>query len=236
MVIAVIVLLIAVVFLSIWVYRLLVRLRQQAEAQAAFSPWLLISPEDAQAGARKGLASYGLLARSDWRPRLWDDNLHALRSLWQPLLVQRLDATDDFYYLVPVGSSDEAIGAVVRVDGLTGEYLESSAFAPRGAERTWGSMAAEWRTEIDTRRRIAARAPVRTGDSGVSATESAMVRVHPPFVWKPCVESRSPFYPFRLVATQSGQFYVRIDGKEFASLTDLGPETPRSQPPGNTPS
>jgi hypothetical protein len=42
-------------------------------------------------------------------------------------------------------------------------------------------------------------------------------------VWKPCVESRSPFYPFRLVTIGDQVRYVRIDGKEFASLTDLGP-------------
>lgn len=225
MVLALIVLLVVVALLSIWVYRLLARLRQQAEAQAPFSPWLLVSPEDAQAGARHGVESYGLLTRSDWRRALWDGTLNVRRPSWQPLLVQRLDATGDFYYLVPIGSSETAIDAVVRVDGLTGEYLEANAFVSSGADRSWGSMAAEWRTEFDTRRRIAERTSVRTEGSGVSSTEPATVRVHPSFVWKPCVESRSPFYPFRLVATQFGTLYVRIDGKEFSSLTDLGPGT-----------
>jgi len=217
-----IVLLIVAIFLAIWVYKLRVRVRDQTAREMAFTPSLLISPEEAQAGAQRGFEGFGLLQRQDWRSRLWDDTRHAPRPLRQPLLVQRLDDKDDVYYLVPVGSSDGAIEAAARVDGLSGEYLEASAFVPGGPERSWGSMIADWRTEADTRRLIAGRRADREHHTATS-TGAGSVRVHPSFVWKPCVESRSPFYPFRLVAIGDRQRYVRIDGKEFDSLTDLGP-------------
>ena len=212
---------IAAVLLAFWVYRLRVRVRDQEAAMQRFSPSLLISPERAQDGAKRGFERFGLLERADWRPRLWDDTRHAARALGQPLLVQRLDDKDAVYYLVPVGSSDDTIEAAARVDGLTGEYLEASAFIPAGPKRSWGSMVAEWHTDANTRRLIATRGAEGVGDE--TSTDAISVRVHPSFVWKPCVESRSPFYPFRLVAIGERHRYVRIDGKIFDSLTDLGP-------------
>jgi hypothetical protein len=44
--------------------------------------------------------------------------------------------------------------------------------------------------------------------------------VHSAYVWKPCCESLSPFYPFRMVTIGSLRIYVRIfDGSVFTSLT-----------------
>ena len=222
---SVVVLIAVVVLLAIWVFRLRRRLGEEEPSHRAgdragdrdFGPSSVISPAEAQAGAQKGIEAYGLLSRSDWQ-RVLSPPARAL----QPILVLRLDATDltdAYYYLVPFGPSDEAVGAVARVDGVSGEYLEADAFVPTGSKRSWGSMIADWRSEGATRRRIASRTSYR----GTFAADPHGVGIHPSLVWKPCVESRSPFYPFRLVTIGDQRRYVRIDGEEFESLTGLGP-------------
>ena len=45
------------------------------------------------------------------------------------------------------------------------------------------------------------------------------VCVYPTLVWRPCMESLSPFYPFRMVTVGAHRLYVRIDGAVFTSLT-----------------
>jgi hypothetical protein len=44
----------------------------------------------------------------------------------EPLLVQRLDLSDTFYYIVPYVQSGGAISLVVAVDARTGVYRQSA--------------------------------------------------------------------------------------------------------------
>jgi len=58
------------------------------------------------------------------------------------------------------------------------------------------------------------------------ATERVSLRreglsVHPALVWRPCRESLSPFYPFRMILLGAYRLYVRIfDGAVFTALTN----------------
>ena len=189
--------------------------------EPAIGPSSIISINVAIAGALKGFDDYGLSKRTDWAPFLG-----APAKALTPFLVQRLDGTEpgrDYYYLVPVGTSDAAVTAVARVDAVSGQYLEASAFNVQSEKRSWGAMMSDLGTESLTRRKIAGRTFERPNYQGGFAADARGVGVHPVFVWKPCVESRSPFYPFRLVTIGEQRRYIRIDGKEFESLTDLGP-------------
>lgn len=189
--------------------------------QEDIGPTSLISLNSAVAGALKGFDDYGLSKRPDWATLIRPPAVPRT-----PLLVQRLDATESgrgYYYLVPIGVSDDNVGVVARVDGVTGRYLEASPFVAQGDKKPWGTMMANWRNESTIRRKLAGRAFVRPGYPGTVIADPQGIGVHPAFVWKPCVESRSPFFPFRLVTIGDLRKYVRIDGKEFDSLTDLGP-------------
>ena len=42
------------------------------------------------------------------------------------------------------------------------------------------------------------------------------------WVWRPCRESLSPFYPFKLVSYGGHRAYIRSDGRVFTSLTTTG--------------
>ena len=59
--------------------------------------------------------------------------------------------------------------------------------------------------------------------------EEGQLRVRPDvacigrhWVWRPCRESLSPYYPFKLVSYGDHRLYVRIDGRVFTSLTPAG--------------
>ena len=45
------------------------------------------------------------------------------------------------------------------------------------------------------------------------------VCMYPHLVWRPCLESLSPYSPFYLFTVGTHHIYVRIDGPVFASLT-----------------
>ena len=224
----VVVLLLVILVLIIWVISLQSRLRRTAPGVSGDFPFL-ISPDIAQAGARKGFSDYGLLARADWAPHIGGRAVERT-----PLLVRRLDEIDpvrSHYYLVPVGLSDDAISAVARVDGVTGRYMEVKALAVGGDKGAWGPSRLYWLTEMSTRQHIG------RGDYGSSsnlkvlaAAGSAKIAVYPTFVWRPCIESASPFYPFRLVSIDGEIRYIRIDGHVFTSLTKLGPQPDSDEP------
>ena len=114
----------------------------------------------------------------------------------EPLLVEHLDEVDPadkYYYLVPFGADDDSVVAVASVNGVSTDYQEATALR-KGA---WGSIVKKWRDK-------------HQGGS-------------PPLVWRFCVESRDPLYPFAMTATDKRLKYERIDGQLFDKLTDVGP-------------
>jgi hypothetical protein len=183
-----------------------------------FGPKTLLSPDAAQAAALEGLVENGLFEREHWNALLPAPN-----QAQKPLLVQRPDVDDDFYYLVPFGQGDRPAGAVVRVDAFSGEYLEASAFPVSGGGRPWGAMVGDWQNEDTARRQIAARKFDLPDRRGRVAVRPEGIGVHPPFIWKPCLESLSPYYPFRLLTIGETLRYIRLDGAEFDALHDAGP-------------
>lgn len=45
---------------------------------------------------------------------------------------------------------------------------------------------------------------------------------YPTLVWRPCWESRSPYYPFYQFTVGSSIIYVGYDGRVYPELHDLG--------------
>ena len=238
-------LLLLVLILVFWIISLQARLRGAVPERVSddpttrspdlAGPTFVISPEAAKAAARKGFVEYGVLSRPRWGALLVAPNVERT-----PLLVRRLDVTDPartYYFLVPVGPNDQSIGVAARVNGMSGAFMGCSAFVARGDKQQWGSMIAACRTAADTRRMLAGHNIAVVGRS--VPTDSRGVGIHPTLVWKPCVESRSPYYPFRLVNVGGRPKYIRIDGKQFDELTDLRPkpgysekDTAADPPPG----
>ena len=214
LIILVILLIVAVIALLIWVTILRARLAgaDSAEMPAPVSRKrvspLVVPPAEAQAAALQGITDAGLPNRSEWQSRLAQPAVPLA-----PFLVRRLDVDPAFayYYLVPFGKDDSSVSAVAMVDGISTEFLECSPMKS-SPDRSWGQLAAEWRTVESTDRQLQK-----------GAVKPLDVRVEDTFIWTPCVESQSQNYPFRMAVVDGKTLYIRIDGKVFSQLTPLLP-------------
>jgi hypothetical protein len=131
-------------------------------------------------------------------------------------LVQRLDRTDSFYYLVPLLREDRP-KAVISVGALDARYHQAS-IVPDDSGWDLGSLEREAIFDRVVGRRLVVdetrvRVPVR-GEA---------VSIYPTLVWKPCRESLSPSHPFAMIMVGDQRFYVRSDGEIFSKLHDLDP-------------
>lgn len=175
-----------------------------------FSPYLpegrLFAPRDAAMQAQTGLESYGLVRRP------------AIRELssakpGEPVLVQRLDRPDEFYFIVPF-HLNQATPLAVIVDARRGDYRQS--IVSRDPART---VFAVDERETVAKQVIGRRFELPNQQGFIRVRPEAFCQ-YPTLVWKPCRESLSPFYPFSLFTVGSFRLYVRIDGVVFTELHD----------------
>jgi hypothetical protein len=160
--------------------------------------------------AQESLKVYGLAEREQYHRVL------SVAQFGEPVLVQRLDLPDTFYYIVPVGKSG-SIPLAIAIDAKTGLYmqsaihsnLEGNLFTLKPREEVAKSIMGST-VELPN---WAGRIPVRQGS----------VCVFPTYVWKPCRESLSPFFPFHMFTIGSQHIYVRSDGAIFTALHDTDP-------------
>ncbi len=167
----------------------------------------LLSGEQAARRAEEGLRAYGLTEREHY------ERVLSRATFGTPILVQRLDLPDTFYHIVPV-QEDDRIPLAVAIDAKTGLYLQSAAHTePRG------SLFA-----ISSREQVAKSVLGSTvelpGFAGRLQIRPEAVCQFPTLVWKPCLESLSPFYPFHMFTVGANRIYVRGDGAIFTQLHD----------------
>jgi hypothetical protein len=127
-------------------------------------------------------------------------------------LVQRLDRHDEFYYLV-IMHREGRPSAIVRGDGLHGTF--QGALSLTGVERS---------PIIEREAAVAAarRAVIDLGEAGRIPLREGAFSVYPTLVWRPCQESRSPYYPFHQIAVGGMTIYVSYDGRVYPTLHNLG--------------
>ena len=205
-----------------WTWKLRRRLHgfEQNGSTDGSGPSLHVTATEARDGAVKGLKLFGLDKRDDWKSYLTAGVSLAATS--EPLKVQQIGArefTEGFFYLVPIRRSDDTVGAVACVDAVTGEYQEVAPFPGDGPE-SWGRTFEPWRTEASTREWIA-KGKVDLKLPGGHTPDPDAIGIHPTLVWQSCIESRSPFYPFRLVKVADQVRYIRIDGQVFEKLNSF---------------
>jgi hypothetical protein len=165
----------------------------------------LLRAEPGALRARESLEAYGLAGRESY------DRILQRATFGEPVLVQRLDLPDTFYYIVPARAAGRAPLAVA-IDAKTGLYLQSAvnghpegdAFAVRDRNEVARSLA-DTVVELPDRK---GRIPVREG----------AVCHYPTLVWRPCRESLSPLYPFHMFTVGDDRLYVRSDGAIFSAL------------------
>jgi hypothetical protein len=161
---------------------------------------------------RGNLTDAGLLSHPVWS-KVFEDVVPA-----EPLLVQRLDRPSDRYWIVPTVDRHGMLRGAVGVDAYFGDYQQ--AMAVRNADASpfgFGDSGRAIEQVVDRRFEF-------PGAAGSLLARREDLSVHPGLVWRPCRESLSPFYPFRMISLGAHLLYVRaFDGAVFTTLTnDLG--------------
>ena len=169
----------------------------------------LIDPATAQELALRGVEQAGMLHREHWR-RAFDGV-----EPGEPALVQRLDHPDSFYWTVPQLRDGNATVAV-NVDARTGLYMQSRALSD-GAGTALLTLDHDRVEDF-----IYGRAHDLGGESGALRLRPGIACISRHWVWRPCRESLSPFYPFKAVNYGAHRLYVRSDGAVFSRLTATG--------------
>ena len=166
----------------------------------------LITPDVATARANEGLRLYRLADFNSFKTAL-----QSTRAA-HPVLVQRLDRLDSFYYIVPYTASARKTTLAVAVDARTGVYRQS-------VVRSAGQGSVVALSDRSTASRLVVgktvELPARLGR--VLIRPETLCR-YPALVWKPCLESLSPFYPFHMFTVGAHQIFVRTDGAIFSEL------------------
>ena len=167
----------------------------------------LLSAEEATELSLEGLREHGLLELESYNQALSNS------ELGQPLLVQRLDRTDTFYYIIPWIRGTSARLAVL-LDGRSGEYLQSAVHTEEEGSVFHANDPAAIREQVVGKR-------IDLPDKGGRfIVRPETFSQSPVLGWRPCKESLSPLYPFHLLAAGTQPLFMRVDGAIFTALHD----------------
>ena len=166
----------------------------------------LIKAQDALKFAQRGVEVNNLLKNELFAKALKGANPET------PILVQRLDLSDSFYYITPM-KSREGVTAFLSVDGILGNF--------RGGQVLAKPVESPFISREDVRKKVL-KHPVQFGEKlgRIRIREGAFCH-YPIMVWKPCKESRSPYYPFQMITVGSTNIYIGYDGAIYPELHDL---------------
>lgn len=141
----------------------------------------------------------------------WVQSLKDVRPA-NAVLVQRLDRIDEYYYFVPLVSRRRAATAALIFDARFGDFQQAISFPkPERSIINVPTNRAILKKVVDKSfmlEKYRGYLPVRKEAATVLST----------WVWKPCLESLSPFWPFKMVVSGAHILYVRIDGQVFTTL------------------
>ncbi len=168
----------------------------------------MISIEEASKFALRGIEEHSLGRDKGFSKAL--DRAQPGKSM----LVQRLDLPDSYYYIVPM-IRDESVTAMLRVDGLRGNF--------RGARVLHEPVKRPFVDGKEVLKKLIDR-PIELGERrGKLVIRKEAYCLYPAMVWRPCAESRSPYYPFSMITVGNTQIYIGHDGTVYTELHDISP-------------
>jgi hypothetical protein len=123
----------------------------------------------------------------------------------EPLLVQRVDRHDSFYYLVPFKAKKKT-WVVVIVDAATGRFKESAKIRPAGIYPKISSTQAE---------KILGKRLQR------NLSKSPLSLPPPMLVWRPCLQTQSPYEPLWRFRLEADVWFIDQTGKVYQQIEEL---------------
>jgi len=167
----------------------------------------LIGP-DAMKFAERGIEEHYLM-----EDKLFQKALDGAQPS-DPILVQRLDLPDAYYYLVPMLRKD-TVTALISIDGLYGN-LGGARALPEPVR--WPFVDGK-----EVFEKIIEKKHIELGDRrGKLVVRKRAHCFYPIMVWRPCKESRSPYYPFYMVTVGDNRIYIGYDGTVYTELHGIG--------------
>jgi hypothetical protein len=143
----------------------------------------------------------------------WSKMLSNIQPM-EPIFVQRIDRLDDYYYIVPLSSSEQKATGALLFDARYGTFQQATSF-PTAEETLVRPLS------ISNVHKLLNGAKLELGEyQGVLPIREEALEVLKYWCWKPCRESLSPLWPFRVGVCGGQSVYVRIDGKVFTELHD----------------
>lgn len=130
----------------------------------------------------------------------------------EPIMVQRIDQVESYYYLVPI-EGDRSATIVTAIDAIDGDML--------GAVKQKMPSEVVFKEKSDLAESLTDRSVYIDSLKADITLRKGRFYVHPIYVWKLCEESLSPFYPFRLITVGDKNFYVGYDGTIYDQLHDI---------------
>ncbi|TAL41148.1 MAG: hypothetical protein EPN92_13415 [Chitinophagaceae bacterium] len=129
-----------------------------------------------------------------------------------PVLIQRLDRSKDYYYIVPITDDEKRNYSLICVDARFGNYQQSAFSSDKKKYIRFSPLSKD---EIIKKLKEAKELPHKLKNTIYPET----LCIYPTLVWKPCKESLSPYLPFHMIIIGENRIYIRIDGEVFTSLT-----------------
>ena len=130
------------------------------------------------------------------------------------ILVQRLDRIEDFYYFIPLGQEKGDVTAALAFDARYGDFLQAISLPePEPIMSEIPSTETVYDAVIN-------RSYELDKYRGYLPVRKEVTQALNHWVWKPCLESLSPFWPFKMIVSGGNILYYRIDGQVFTSLTE----------------
>ena len=158
--------------------------------------------------AKEGVEEHGLNEHEDFGA-VCNDGIYG-----DGLLIQSLDVQDGLYYLVSI-QDREGILATVMIHGRSGHLL--------GVQINEDPVRSIMVSSDEARKRILARRYIYYDDNRESIPICKEKLSHTSvLVWRPCLQSLSPYQPFHLFTMGKDRVYVSHDGQIYPELTTLG--------------
>lgn len=143
--------------------------------------------------------------------RVWQTALRDV-DIGTPVLVQRLDRLDDYYYVVPLLRRGEVATGAVAIDARFGDFQQASILPTvKGPFVTYPSRRAVLELVSGKEFRL-------ENFEGYLRVRPEAVTIPEIWFWRPCLESLSPLWPFKMVISGGQTLYVRVDGAVFSAL------------------
>lgn len=141
----------------------------------------------------------------------WLESLKGVKPA-EAILVKRLDRLDDYYYFVPLISEKKAATVALVFDARFGDFQQAVSFPKPEPSIVM------FPTSKAVLKQVVGKTFEMERYRGYLRIREEVTTVLENWFWKPCLESLSPLWPFKMVVSGGNTIYVRIDGLVFTTL------------------